>query len=263
MQGGTASGGEDRLQAVVLDVDGTLVDSERDGHRVAFNRAFEEAGLPDRWDVDRYGELLAVTGGERRINAYLEEQDMPEDERKELASRLHARKTEIFIEMASEGEIEARPGVVELLDELEQEGVRLAVATTGSRKWVRPLLDRLFGAERFEAIVTSEEAPERKPDPSAHQMALEQLELPAAAAPAVEDSVNGLRAAKSAGLACVVVVNDYTREDDFDDADLVIDGFGGPGDRAAVLADPHGVDPPGRLDVDTLRRVTAASGSET
>ncbi len=257
-----ASGiGGDRLQAVVLDVDGTLVDSERDGHRVAFNRAFEEAGLPDRWDVERYGELLAVTGGERRINAYFEEQGMPEDQREELASRLHARKTEIFTQMASEGEIEARPGVSELIDELEDAGVRLAVATTGTRKWVEPLLDRLFGLERFDAVVASDEAPERKPDPMAHQMALERLGLRASAAPGIEDSANGLRAAKSAGLACVVVVNDYTREQDFHDADLVLDGFGRPDAPVDVLADPHGLEPPGRLDVDTLRRLAGGSGS--
>jgi HAD superfamily hydrolase (TIGR01509 family) len=249
------------LEAIVLDVDGTLVDSERDGHRVAFNRAFEEAGLPDRWDVERYGELLAVTGGERRINAYFEEQGMPEDEREELASRLQARKTEIFTEMASQGEIEARPGVSELLDELEDAGVRLAVATTGTRKWVEPLLDRLFGLERFETIVASDDAPDRKPDPMAHEMALERLGLRASAAPGLEDSANGLRAAKAAGLACVIVVNDYTREQDFDDADLVLDGFGRPDAPVSILADPHRLDPPGRLDVDTLRRLTAASDS--
>ena len=258
MAGGIA---EDRLEAIVLDVDGTLVDSERDGHRVAFNRAFEEAGLPDRWDVERYGELLAVTGGENRINAHFEEQGMPEDERKDLASRLQARKTEIFTEMASKGEIEARPGVSELLDELEDAGVRLAVATTGTRKWVEPLLDRLFGLERFEAVVARDDAPDRKPDPSAHQLTLERLGLEGSAAPGIEDSANGLRAAKAAGLACVVVVNDYTREQDFHDADLVLDGFGRPDAPVSVLADPHRLDPPGRLDVETLRRLAAGTGS--
>ena len=258
---GTATTGGDGLKAIVLDVDGTLVDSERDGHRVAFNRAFEEAGLPDRWDVERYGELLAVTGGERRLNAYFEEQGMPEDERQELASRLHARKTEIFTEMASQGEIEPRPGVSELLDELEEAAVRLAVATTGSRKWVDPLLDRLFGLDRFETIVASDEAPERKPDPMAHELALERLGLRPSAAPGLEDSANGLQAAKAAGVPCVVVVNDYTREQGFDDADLVLDGFGRPDAPVAVLADPHRLEPPGRLDVDTLRRLAAGSGS--
>jgi HAD superfamily hydrolase (TIGR01509 family) len=247
------------LQAVVLDVDGTLVDSERDGHRVAFNQAFEEAGLPDRWDVEQYGELLAVTGGKRRLNAYFEQQEMPEEEREELAGRLHARKTEIFTEMARDGRIEARPGVQELIEQLERAGVRLGVATTGSREWVEPLLDRLFGLERFEAIVGGDDVPERKPDPSAHRMAVERLGVPPACAPAIEDSDTGLAAAKAAGLACVVVVTDYSREQDFGAADLVLDGFGVADAPAAVMHDPHGVDPPGRLDVDTLRAVAAAA----
>jgi HAD superfamily hydrolase (TIGR01509 family) len=255
------SRGNHRLRAVVFDVDGTLVDSERDGHRVAFNRAFEEAGLEDRWDVERYGELLEVTGGERRLNTHFEQRGIAEDERRELAGRLHARKTEIFIEMAREGEIEPRPGVGELLDELEEANVRLGVATTGTREWVRPLLDRLFGLERFETVVTAEEAPERKPDPSAYHVALRDLGLTASAAPAVEDSLNGLRAAKAGGLACVVVVNDYTREQDFADADLVLDGFGRRDQPAPVLADPHRLDPPGRLDVETLRRLVLEGGS--
>ena len=248
----------DPLLAVVLDVDGTLVDSERDGHRVAFNLAFEEAGLPDRWEVEEYGELLAVAGGKRRLSAYFEDQGMPEDEREDLAGRLHARKTEIFTEMARSGAIEARPGVPELLDELAAAGVRLGVATTGSREWVDPLLDRLFGLERFEAIVGGDEVPRRKPDPSAHRMAVERLGVPASGAPAIEDSAIGLQAAKAAGLACAVVLNEYTRGQDFDAADVVLDGFGLPNAPAEVLSDPHGVGPPGRLDVGTLRGLAAA-----
>jgi len=248
-----------RLEAVALDVDGTLVDSERDGHRIAFNRAFEEAGLADLWDVERYGELLAVTGGERRLDGYFKAQGIPVDERQRLASSLHRRKTEIVTEMARQGEIKPRPGVPEFLDELSGAGVRLAVATTGSRRWVDPLLERLFGLERFEVIIGSEEAPERKPDPSVYELALKRLWLSAPAALAVEDSANGLRAAKAAGLACVIVANDYSREQDFGEADLVLDGFGDSEARASVLADPHRVEPPGRLDVDTLRRLVAAS----
>lgn len=246
-----------RLQGVVLDVDGTLVDSERDGHRVAFNRAFEEAGLPDRWDVDRYGELLAVTGGKRRLMAHFEGCDMPAGEREPLAARLHARKTEIFTGMAERGEIAARPGVDELLDELEQAGIALGVATSGSRSWVDPLLDRLFGLERFAAIVGGDEVPERKPDPSAHRTALGRLGLDAASAPAIEDALPGQRAARAAGLRCVVVVNDYTRAESFDSADLVLDGFGTADAPAKTLADPHSLEPPGRLDLETLRRLAA------
>jgi len=263
VQGSTTSAGSGELEAIIFDVDGTLVDSERDGHRVAFNRAFEEAGRSDRWDVELYGELLEITGGDRRIKAYFERRGMPEDEATALARGLHPRKTEIFAEMARRGEIEPRPGIRELLSELEEAGVRLAVATTGTGAWVHPLLERSFGAGRFEIVVTADEAPVRKPDPSAHLLALDRLGLAGtpAAAPAIEDSLNGLRAAKSAGLACVIVVNDYTREQDFEAADLVLDGFGLADAPARVLSDPLSLDPPGRLDVETLRRVAAASVS--
>jgi len=257
----TVSESEHPLQAVVLDVDGTLVNSERDGHRVAFNLAFEEAGMSDRWGVEQYGELLGVPGGKRRLNSYFEQQGLAEQEREELSGRLHVRKTEIFTEMAKAGEIEARPGVVELLDELEEAGVRLAVATTGSRTWVDPLLDRLFGLERFEAIVGGDEVPSPKPDPAAHRTALERIGVDARAAPAIEDSAIGLRAAKAAGLACAVVVNEYTREQDFDAADVVLDGFGLPDAPASVISDPHRLDPPGRLDVPTIAALVAATAS--
>lgn len=252
------SGEKDRLQAVVLDVDGTLVDSERDGHRVAFNLAFEEAGLPDRWEVEPYGKLLAVAGGRRRLNAYFERRGMLAAERDELSARLHARKTQIFTEMAKEGAIEARPGAAQLLDELEAAGVRLAVATTGSREWVDPLLGRLFGLERFEAVVGGDEVPRRKPDPGAHLAAVELLGLPSSVAPAIEDSAIGLRAAKAAGLACAVVTNEYTREQDFEEADLVLDGFGLPDVPATVVSDPHGLGVRGRLDLDAMRAMAVA-----
>lgn len=256
--GATTSTDNGALEAIIFDVDGTLVDSERDGHRVAFNRAFEEAGLPDRWDVELYGELLEITGGDRRLKAYFGRRGRPEDESAELARRLHPRKTEIFAEMARNGDFEPRPGVAELIGELEDAGVRLAVATTGTGAWVHPMLEHLFGPERFEVVVTADEAPVRKPDPSAHLMALERLGLATAQAPAIEDSLNGLRAAKAAGLACVIVVNGYTHEQDFAAADLVLDSFGGRDGDARVLSDPLALDPPGRLDVVTLRRLAAA-----
>src|SRR5262249_5106540 len=162
---------------------------------VAFNLAFEEAGLPDRWGVEEYGRLLETTGGDRRLKAYFQGRGRTDEESAELARRLHPRKTEIFTEMARNGDFEPRPGVRELLTELEDAGIRLSVATTGPGAWVHPLLDHLFGAGRFEVVVTADEAPVRKPDPSAHLMALERLGLSAAVAPTIEDSRNGLRAA--------------------------------------------------------------------
>lgn len=238
--------------AVIFDVDGTLVDSERDGHRVAFNRAFEELGLPDRWGVEEYGELLEITGGQRRLDAHLGARGMAEEERRQLVPRLHERKTELFREIVAGDRIRPRPGVERLLHDLRVTGIRLAVATTGTRSWVEPLISRLFDG-LFEVVITGDDAPVRKPDPSAFQAALDRLGLRHRDAIAVEDSRNGLHAARAASLPCIVVVNGYTRHHDLRGADLVVDGFG-DGETVAVLDDPHGLRP-ARLDAPLFRRL--------
>ncbi|MEO6121921.1 MAG: HAD-IA family hydrolase [Acidimicrobiales bacterium] len=214
-----------RLQAVIFDVDGTLVDSERHGHRVAFNRAFSEFGLPDHWDEETYGELLAVTGGRRRIDGWLARRGMAEADRAALAPALHLRKTAIFNDLIADGLVPARPGVGRLLAELAGAGVRLAVATTGSRAWVEPALARAADGIHCEVVVTGDEVTAPKPDPQAYVDALSLLGLGPRAAVAVEDSANGLRAAVGAGIACAVVWNGYTEHDDFTGADLVLSDF--------------------------------------
>jgi len=245
---------------VLFDVDGTLVDSERHGHRVAFNRAFERFGLPWRWDEDAYGELLHVTGGQRRLHGYLAAQGVTQDERDNLVPALHACKTEILSSMVADGQIEVRPGVGRLLDELAGAGIALAVGTTGSRGWVEPLLGRVLPDVHWQVVVTGDEVSARKPDPEVFTTALDRLGL---AGPAggvvVEDSSEGLQAARAAGLVCVVVVNGYTAGHDLAGADLVLDGFGEAGDPAAVLADPRGTGCGGILDLPVLRTLAEAA----
>jgi HAD superfamily hydrolase (TIGR01509 family) len=224
----------ERWAAVVFDVDGTLADSERDGHRVAFNAAFAAHGLPYHWDVDEYGQLLGVTGGRRRLAGFLEDRGYDAPAAAALAARLHRDKTVRMREFAGRGAIAPRPGVRELLGELTSAGVTLAVATTGTREWVEPLLTGLFGADLFAVVVTGSDVPALKPDPAAYTEALRGLGVPAARALAVEDSANGLHAAVAAGLGCVVVTNEYTRDQDFGGAAAVYPGF------AECLADAGG-----------------------
>jgi HAD superfamily hydrolase (TIGR01509 family) len=247
----------DRPEVVVFDVDGTLVDSERQGHRVAFNMAFEAFDLQYRWDEEEYGELLRIIGGQNRLHAYLRDQGMSEDERDELVPQLHKRKTEILSELVEEGRIEVRPGVSRLLAELAEAGTRLAVATTGSRGWVEGLLRQLLEGVEFEAVVTGDEVENRKPDPEAFTEVLDRLGVTADGAVVVEDSAEGLEAAVAAGLACVVVVNGYTEDHDLDAAELVLDGFGEPDAPARVVADRVDSGCEGVLDLDVLARVLA------
>lgn len=224
----------DAWRAVVFDVDGTLVDSERDGHRVAFNAAFAAHGLPYRWGVAEYGRLLSVTGGRRRLAAFLRTQGHADEEAAALAARLHSDKTRRMRAFVGQGMIGPRPGVREVLTRLRTDGVTLAVATTGTRDWVEPLLRRLFGDGLFSVMLTGTEVTALKPDPAVYTEALRLLNVPADRTLAVEDSANGLRAARAAGLPCLVVTNGYTADADFTGAAAVYDGF------ASCLADRAG-----------------------
>ena len=215
------------LEAVIFDVDGTLVDSERDGHRVAFNEAFEEAGLTDYWDVDTYGRLLKITGGARRLAFWFEQNGRSPEQATELAQRLHKRKTQIMRRLIANGRVQARPGAHQLLNELEASGVALHVATTGTRAWVEPLLNRAFG-DRFHTVITGTEVPNLKPDPAAYLEVLRRTGCPPERAVAVEDSGNGVQAALAAGLRCVAAHNPYTHSDDLSGATLVADGLDDP-----------------------------------
>ena len=245
-----------RLAAVVFDVDGTLVDSERHGHRVAFNTAFAEQGLGYEWDEEGYGRLLDVSGGRQRIHHFLVQQGHPPDEAAALAAGLHARKTDLFRDLAVSGRIPARDGVCRLLDEVSDAGLPVAVATTGRRVWVEPLLQELFGGSRFAVVVTGDDVPALKPDPAAYEVVLERLGASAEDVVAVEDSAHGVAAAVGAGVPCLGVVNGYTAGQELTGAALVVDGFGAPG-RARVLTGPPDALDAGAVTVETLRRVVA------
>ncbi|WP_432840263.1 HAD family hydrolase [Dactylosporangium sp. CA-092794] len=212
-----------RLRAVVFDVDGTLAETERDGHRRAFNLALRDHGLPYEWSVTEYGRLLAVPGGRRRLETYLADRGHPDAA--ELARAVHETKTKHFLAWLHTGTLMARPGVHELLRELRDQEIAVAVATTGARAWVSVLLERLFRDITFAAVVTADDVTHLKPHPEAYRLAVAALGLGPEEVLSVEDSPPGLDAAVRAGLPCLVVTSAYHRGARFSGAAAVLPSY--------------------------------------
>lgn len=225
------------LQALIFDVDGTLADTERDGHRVAFNRAFAEAGLDWDWSVELYGELLSVAGGKERIRFYLQ-QYRPDIQvsSDEFIADLHATKTKHYLELLASGEIPLRPGVERLIKEAHSQGVRLAIATTSALPNVIALLERSLDPSWFEVIAAGDIVPAKKPAPDIYFYVLEKMNLKAQNCLVVEDSYHGLQASNQAGLPTIITINEYTKDHDFASALLVVNNLGEPELPCDVLA---------------------------
>ncbi|NJP10647.1 MAG: HAD family hydrolase [Leptolyngbyaceae cyanobacterium RU_5_1] len=222
------------LNALIFDVDGTLADTERDGHRIAFNRAFGEAGLDWEWTVERYGELLEVAGGKERIQHYLKtdcpEFELPTDAQT-WAAMIHKTKTKHYRQLLQEGIIPLRPGVRRLIQEARQQGVRLAIATTSALDNVTALLETALAPDSpswFEVIAAGDIVPAKKPAPDIYWYVLEAMGLRPEECLAIEDSYQGLQAATQAGLKTVITLNGYTQNHDFSSASLVLDHLGEP-----------------------------------
>ena len=218
------------IQAIIFDVDGTLADTE-DGHRQSFNKAFAESGLDWHWDAELYDKLLKVTGGKERIK-YFVETCLPNFAKPTdydgFVKNLHAVKTRYYTTMLREGHIPLRPGIRQLLADARNGGIRLAIATTTSPENVATLLRQGLGADGeslFEVIGCGDTVPHKKPAPDIYFWVLEKMGLPAANCIALEDSENGLRSSLAAGIKTFVILNRYTRNQNFAGAVAVFDNL--------------------------------------
>ena len=234
------------LKALIFDVDGTLADNEQDGHRIAFNLAFADAGLDWSWDRNTYEDLLETFGGKERIHRYMEDFQPgfdPPAGRDRFVRELHQQKTLRYQELLNSGAIPLRPGVARLLKEARASGLGLAVASTTTAVNVTTLLSKTLGEQSiswFEVIACGDVVARKKPAPDIFLYALEELGLAASECLAVEDSESGLASALAAGLTTVVTVNESTRKQNFTGAAIVLDQLGEPDNGFRVLAGDAG-----------------------
>jgi len=246
--------------ALLWDVDGTLAETELEGHRLAFNCAFAEAGLRWQWDVALYQQLVRISGGRERISAFLAEVEgaVPDPERVE---RLQLAKQRHYNALVEQGALRLRPGVERLIRSALEAGLAQAIVTTSSRQAVQALLDQLLPdhAACFDLWVCGEDVPRKKPDPAAYALALARLGLPAQGAIALEDSGNGVAAAAGAGLTTVVTRSGSSATeapDAFAAAAVVLDHLGDPALPNCVQRGP--ACPQGQVTLSYLQQLLPA-----
>ena len=225
-----------KLKALIFDVDGTLADTE-EAHRRAFNEAFRQHGLEWNWSAPEYAHLLSVTGGKERLAFYIESLPLCAGEQRALMQRIpaiHKTKTDIYAAMVEAGQITLRDGVERLIEEAALANVQLAIASTTTLANIEALLRSTLGrysAQRFAVVGAGDQVRRKKPAPEIYRFVLRELDRSARECVAIEDSANGLAAAKQAGLYTVVTPSAWTAADDFTAADLVLPSLGSVGIR--------------------------------
>jgi HAD superfamily hydrolase (TIGR01509 family) len=218
------------MKAVFFDQDGVIIDTERDGHRVSFNMTFKEFGFTDEWSVEYYHELLQVAGGKERMKHHAQtkgfSKPIPEPELDELVKAMHKRKTALFVELIETGQLPLRPGIHRLMKEAMEAGLKIAVCTTSNEKAAKAVTEKVLSDIKFDLVLAGDVVANKKPDPEIYNLALSKLGLKPEECFVVEDSKNGVKAAKAAGLYCVVTTNSYTEKEDVNAGDIIVTCLG-------------------------------------
>ncbi|MFN8381486.1 MAG: HAD-IA family hydrolase [Anaerolineales bacterium] len=228
-----------KIKAVFFDQDGVIIDTERDGHRVSFNMTFKEFGFTDEWDVEYYHELLQVGGGKERMKKHWQNKGfskpLTEEEIDALVKDMHKRKTALFVELIETGKLPLRPGIHRFMKEAMDAGLKLAICTTSNEQAAKAITEGPLKDIKFEVVLAGDVVEKKKPDPAIYNLALSKLGLQPDEVMVVEDSKNGLAAAKSAGAKVVVTTNHYTEKEDVSAGDVIVSCLGDADGEKAEL----------------------------
>ena len=245
------------IKAIIFDQDGVIIDTERDGHRVAFNETFKEFGFDVEWGVEKYHELLQISGGKERMKHHLQTDgfgvEVKPEEVDELIKKLHKRKTAIFVELIESGKLPLRPGVKRLMTETMEAGLILGVCTTSNEKAANAVANGILKDIKFDFILAGDIVSKKKPDPEIYLLALDKAGLKGCQCVVIEDSRNGLLAAKAADMNVVATTNIYTETEDLSEADIVVTCLGdADGEKGTLKQGGDGLDYDGVVHVGQL-----------
>jgi HAD superfamily hydrolase (TIGR01509 family) len=246
-----------QIRAIFFDQDGVIIDTERDGHRVAFNKTFKEFGYDFEWDVEYYHELLQVAGGKERMKHHLHSKGfgapVKAEEEDDLIKAMHKRKTTIFVEMIESGELPLRPGVKRFMQEANDAGLVLGVCTTSNERSAHAVAYKILKDIKFDFVLAGDVVKNKKPAPDIYNLALERTRLKPEECLVIEDSRNGVLAAKAAGMHVLVTINGYTEKEDVNDGDIVVTALGDPdGELGELKQGGEGLDYNGVLHLSQL-----------
>lgn len=228
-----------KIKAVFFDQDGVIIDTERDGHRVSFNMTFKEFGFTDEWDVEYYHELLQVGGGKERMKHHWKtkgfSKPLTEEEIDALVKEMHKRKTALFVELIESNKLPLRPGLHRFMKEAMDAGLMIAICTTSNEQAAKAITEKILSDIKFEIVLAGDVVKNKKPDPEIYNLALEKLGLAPNEVFVVEDSKNGVKAAKAAGANVIVTTNHYTEKEDVEAGDVIVSCLGDPNGEKAIM----------------------------
>jgi putative hydrolase of the HAD superfamily len=199
------------MKAVVFDFDGLIVDTETVWYE-SFKEVLSNHGL--ELSVEQFARVIGTDDAD--LYAYIEKNLSSPVESVVIKDAAH----ELFA--VKMGEPVLRNGVKEYLIEAKELGLKIGLASSSSREWVEGYLKKLNIFSYFDVIRTRDDVSRVKPDPELYVKAVEALGVATSEAFALEDSLNGLKAARAAGIQCVVVPNSVTAHLNFTDYSLKI-----------------------------------------